>query len=384
MATRKETRPRIYGIDWLELYCIERGDRDYTANGFRSRGWLVSEREYGTKTMAEMFTLCTPLGDPFIEVRRAPRGVDDTTKSMVYEKGDCYIKLCNIYCYHENPIGLITQFVARERLTIKKIYRIDLFYDFEIFDSGDKPANVVRRIVEHKYAKINQFQRRTSGADTWTECYDNWLSWGRKKSMVSTKIYDKTKELRETGMRKPWIPELWRRAGYIDNVTEMTLNGKHVQMWRLEFTIKGNAKEWVYIPPEDSEDGREMRVPHSLQLYACPKGVLNAIANLIPHYFHFKIYEPNKRKSRCQDKVLFIFNSTEFESGFRLKNVSDAGRVRNVNVDDDRVALHHLINARMKLWGSRYDAQLQQIISDLDRSINKKCAEIYPSDAELF
>ena len=36
--------------------------------------------------------------------------------------------------------------------------------------------------------------------------------------MVSTKIYDKTKEIREAGFHKPYIVENWRRAGYIDDV----------------------------------------------------------------------------------------------------------------------------------------------------------------------
>lgn len=74
---RREKRERIVGIDWLELFVSERGDIDYSANGFRSRGWDVAEREYGTKTMAEMFTLLDAKGYPFIEVRRAPEASTD-------------------------------------------------------------------------------------------------------------------------------------------------------------------------------------------------------------------------------------------------------------------------------------------------------------------
>ena len=38
----------------------------------------------------------------------------------------------------------------------KRIYRIDIAYDFEYFDSGDQPARFARRYVECKYRKINQ------------------------------------------------------------------------------------------------------------------------------------------------------------------------------------------------------------------------------------
>lgn len=381
---RREKRERLVGIDWLELFVSERGDVDYTANGFRSRGWDVAEREYGTKTMAEMFTLLDAKGYPFIEIRRAPRGIDGFNKKTIYQQGDSYIRLSNLYCYDKDPVGLICEFVNRERYTIKKIYRIDIYTDFEIFDTGDKPANVVRRIVNHTYSKINQSHRRTSGQDTWTECLDNWVSWGNKGSMVNTKIYDKTKELRETGMHKPYIVENWRRAGYIDDVVNLSRNGSPVQMWRLEFSIKGNAKDWIFIGKEDCDDGIIHRVEHSLELYSTRSGLIDALANLVPYYFRFKIYEEGKRKSNCKDKQLFIFDDTEVERCFRLTNQSDAGRVRNVKIEDDIIALNHLVKAKMKLYGSEFDPVLSDMITKIGHKIDRKSMSIFQDDVEVF
>lgn len=381
---RREKRERLVGIDWLELFVSERGDVDYSANGFRSRGWEVAEREYGTKTMAEMFTLLDAKGYPFIEVRRAPRGIDGLNKKTIYQQGDSYIRLSNLYCYDKDPVGLICEFVNRERYTIKKIYRIDIYTDFEIFDSGDKPAKVVRRIVNHTYSKINQSHRRTSGQDTWTECQDNWVSWGNKGSMVNTKIYDKTKELRETGMHKPYIVEYWRRAGYIDDVVNISRNGIPVQMWRLEFSIKGNAKDWIFIGKQDCDDGIIHKVEHSLQLYSTHNGLIDALANLVPYYFRFKIYEEGKRKSNCKDKQLFIFDDTEVEQCFRLTNQSDTGRVRNVKIEDDIIALNHLVKAKMKLYGSEFDPILSDMITKIGLKIDRKSMTIYQDDVEVF
>lgn len=381
---RRESRERIVGIDWLELFVSERGDIDYSANGFRARGWEVVERDYGTKTMAEMFVLLDSKGYPFIEVRRAPRGLDALAKKTIYQQGDSYIRLSNMYCYDSDPVGLICEFVNRERYTIKKIYRIDIYTDFEIFDSGDKPAKVIRRIINHTYSKINQSHRRTSGQDTWTECFDNWISWGNKGSMVNTKIYDKTKELKETGMHKPYIVERWRKAGYIDNVVEISKNGTSVQMWRLEFSIKGNAKEWIYIGKDDCDDGMIHTLEHSLSLYSTPQGIANALANLIPYYFRFKIYEEGKRKSNCQDKTLFIFSDQEVEKGYRLKNQSDAGRVRAVKMEDDIIALNHLVKAKMKLYGSEFANQLSDMISELSHRVDQKSLSIYETPDDIF
>lgn len=381
---RRESRERIVGIDWLELFVSEEYQIDYSAEGFRSRGYSVIEREYGTKTMAEMFTILDNYGHPFIEVRRAPRGLDSGAGKTVYQLGDSYIKLANMYCYDADPVGLLLNFVDREKYYIKKIYRIDLFTDFEIFDSGDKPANVVRRIVNHTYSKINQSHRRTSGTDTWTECLDNWVSWGKQGSMVSTKIYDKTKEIRETGFHKPYIVENWRRAGYIDDIVNITREGKQVQMWRLEFSIKGNAKGWIHIDKNDSEDGGAHQLPHKLDLYRCRQGVINAIANLVPYYFRFKIYEEGKRKSLCRDKVLFIFDDAEYESGYRLTSESDIERVRAVDIEDDVIALNHLVRAKIKLCGTEFDQQITDVITQLQQRVDRKSMNIYKKVEGIF
>ena len=381
---RRETRPRIVGIDWLEMFVSERGDRDYSANGFRARGYEVVERDYGTKTMAEMFTLLDRRGYPFIEIRRAPRGLSSVAKRTVYEDGDSYVRLCNMYCYDANPVAVMEEFLSRERYTIKKIYRIDIFTDFEIFDSGDKPSKVVRRIVNHTYSKVNQAQRRVSGQDTWTECFDNWISWGKKGSMVSTKIYDKTKEIKETGMHKPYILELWRKHGYIDNVTNISKDGREVQMWRLEFSIKGNAKGWIHIDKDDTEDGGTHSLTHTLELYSQHLGIVNALANLVPYYFHFKIYEEGKRKSLCEDKVLFIFDKNEYEQGFRLTNESDINRVRKVDIEDDIIAVNHLVKAKLKLAGTEYDQTLTDLITKLQRRVDAKSMKIYDKHTDIF
>lgn len=381
---RRESRERIVGIDWLELYVNEGYGIDYSADGFRSRGYLVREREYGTKTMKEMFTLLDDRGNPFVEIRRNPRGLDAGAIQTVYQEGDAYVKLANMYCYDENPVAIMCEFLHRENYHIKKIYRIDLFTDFEIFDSGDKPANVVRRIVNHTYSKINQSHRRTSGEDTWTECLDNWISWGRKGSMVNTKIYDKTKELKDTGMHKPYIIEKWRKAGYIDDVVNLTREKEPVQMWRIEFSIKGNAKGWIYVDKNESGDSESHMLEHNLELYASRQGIVNAIANLVPYYFRFKIYEEGKRKSLCQDKVLFIFDDKEYEAGYRLTNEGDAERVRHVELEDDVIALNHLVRAKMKLAGSEFDQTLTEIITKMTLRVDRKSMDQFGTRTDIF
>lgn len=379
-----EKPARIFGIDWLEMFVSESTTVDYSAEGFRARGYDVKERDYGTKTMAEMFTLLDKRGFPFMEIRRAPRGLNQHPESCVYTFGDSYVRLCNLYCYDYNPMKLMCEFLEREKYTIKKIYRIDLYLDLVRFDTGDIPAKVARRIVNHTYAKVNQTHRRTSGDDTWTQCLDNWISWGATGSMVSTKFYNKTKEIKDTGMKKTYILENWRRHGIIDDTTEILKDGKHVDVWRLEFSIKGNAKGWIVIDKSDSEDGCRHMIPHNPRCYAEPQGVLNAIANLIPYYFKFRVYKEGVRKSNCPEKKLFKFDDDEAEIGYRLTSESDINRVRAVQVDEELIALHHLDKAYMKLMGTTLAPTLYRLIQDVHDRVSERAAMSYQRDTDIF
>ena len=379
-----EKQPRVFGIDWLEMFVSESTSIGYSADDFEARGWSVLRRDYGTKTMAEMFTLLDRRGFPFVEIRRAPRGLDKPADHTVYTYGDSYVRLTNLYCYDANPMRLMLDFLEREKYTIKKIYRIDLYLDIVRFDSGDIPKRVARRIVNHTYAKVNQTHRRTSGDDTWTECFDNWISWGATGSMVSTKFYNKTKEITDMGMKKTYILENWRRCGLIDDITTIRMKGEAVEVWRLEFSIKGNAKGWIYIDKNDSEDGCRHMVPHNPQCYIEPQGVLNAIANLIPYYFKFRIFREGVRKSRCPEKVLFKFDDAEAELGYRITSASDAGRVRGVDVDGELIALHHLDRAYTKISGTQLAPDLARLIHQLHDRVCERSARSFSPDPDVF
>lgn len=375
---------RCFGIDWLEYFVNEDPTFDYSPDGFRSRGWIVEERDYGTKTMAQMFKLLDFNMHPAFEVRRMPRGVDDPLKHTVYHPGDSYIRLDNMYCYDANPIELMEYFVKSNHYTFKKIYRIDLYIDLVKFDEGDLPATVAKRIVKHVYAKVNQARRRTAGNDTWEDCKDNWLSWGAAGSMVSTKFYDKSQEVKENKMKKPYVIETWRMAGFIDNVLTISKESSPVDVWRLEFSIRGNAKGWVVISEQESEDGGRYRLAHGPSVYNHPQGVLNAIANLIPYYFKFRIFEQGKKKYDCKEKVLFKFSEKEVELGYRLTSESDIDRVRSVNVSDDMKAADLVWRAATKIAGSSESVTLFNIYQSLLAKVDRKSEMQFSPNSDLI
>lgn len=375
---------RVFGIDWLEVYANEEPGYDFSPDGFRNRGWSVEERGYGTKTMGEMFKLLDNFGHPFIEVRRAPRGVDNPLSKTVYKPGDCYIRFDNMYCYDANPCRLMAEFLEREHITFKKIFRIDFFIDLVLFDTNDKPKDVIRRMINHTYSKINQTQRRTSGNDMWEGCEDNWIAWGASGSMVGTKFYNKTKEIKDNKLSKPYIVEMWRQAGYIDNVYTISKDNTEVDVWRLEFSLKAKTKGWVSATKEEKMQGLSFRLPHNLIVYSDPCGVFNALVNLIPNYFRFKIYEEGKVKSQCKDKELFRFKKNEAECGYRLTSESDIDRVRSVPLDNLQKALYHLSKAQVPLSSTKWSSKCQSLIQELVFAHNDKSLSIYSKDSDVF
>ena len=325
---------RCVNIDWLEVYCEESND-EYPCNAdyFTRRGYVVREREYGTRVYEEMFYILDRNGNDMFEVRRNPKSGDSSFVGL--SPMSTHIRLCNWVCYQSNCVQLLRDFLVRHNYIFHRIYRIDVCYDFERFDSGDKPERVARRIVEKTYLKMNQTKIHAIGDDNWGGYAWETLSWGSLTSMVSTKLYNKTKELAATGNKKPYILTQWMMAGLIDNpVTQVKYNkdGSRYKpdIWRVEFSIKSKADSWLILEDISGKRMKKKAVPHSLSLFDSQDKLWQRFQDLAYHYFRFKVktYKKQKRgvagfalgqiesnhdpelqrKDRMPEKVLFHYD----------------------------------------------------------------------------
>lgn len=314
---------RCVNIDWLEVYCLENKTRyPCDADYFRSHGYFVKEREYGTRQYNQMFTIEDEHGNPWIEIRRDPPSGDSKFSGLVPES--THIRLVNRACYEDDAVQKLRDFLLAHDYVFQRIYRIDVCYDFERFDYGDLPEKFAKRYIETKYRKINQAKLCAYGQDEWSNF--NWesLSWGNPKSMVSTKLYNKTKELESTGKKKTWIYWAWFCNGLIDNPVTQE---KHMDdgtsykpnIWRVEFSIKSQARNWVVIENQAGKRMKSKAIPHKLTLFDSRDKLWDRFEELAYHYFHFKYLEYEdtkggkkeralKRKDLCADKKLFKFN----------------------------------------------------------------------------
>lgn len=339
---------RCLNIDWLEVYAIEReGTRN--AVYFMHEGFIVHERPYGTPMYHEMFTIDGIDGEPLLEIRRSP-------KSIIFDPFSCHIRLNNRTCYFPNAIEILEEFMERYGYSFMRISRIDLCLDFVRFDTGDDPQKFVQRYMEGKYAKMNQVNLTGHARDSWNQRFWQSLSWGSKSSMVKTRLYNKTNELKEV-KDKPYIRQAWCAAGLVDDMHTLTKRmpdgTDQVQnVWRLEFEVMSGTKGWFRVETSHGEKNRFQSYRNNLDMYRDFPGRLQIFWSLVYHYFHFKHVEyisdakalvipalrsirnqdPDaklQRKDRCTDKVLFRIS--EKSQLYKLKDTRVASSQPKVN-----------------------------------------------------
>lgn len=310
-------------VDWFEVYCLESADQyPMDAEFFRRNGLWVKEREYGTRHYAQMFTIMDEYGEPWIEVRREPMSAGTAFTGFVRES--CRLRLVNRQCYFDDCVTRLRDFMARWNYIYKRIARVDICNDFVTFDSGDKPDRFARRYFENRFSKVNQTKVRGFAADGWASFAWESISWGSPSSAVSTKLYNKTKELRDGGMKKSYIPQAWFAAGIIDNPLDLP------DVWRVEFSIKSPIEGWVEIEDIAGKRVEGRKIPNSLSVYDARDKLWQRFEDLAYHYFRFKYveYKQNvnscvataltsirkygdrelKRKDLCREKPLFYFS----------------------------------------------------------------------------
>lgn len=299
---------RCINIDWLEVYALEPISSPRDADYFRRCGWEVQEREYGTPMYHEMFTLIDTNGYAIYEVRRNPKSRID--KGGLFDINGCHIRLTNRACYFDRAAEMLEQLLLQHQITFSRISRLDVCLDFKRFDSHDYPNTFIQRFMNGRYSKINQAELTAHGRDDWAGRCWNSLSWGRRESMIRTRLYCKSLELKEV-KDKPYIRQAWFASGLVDNpltCTQHNPDGSTFKpdIWRLEFQISSSVKRWFVINP-DGQENKYHSIRHVLSCYYTKDQLLTVFDSLQRHYFHFKYYDSHQRKDRCRDKVLFDF-----------------------------------------------------------------------------
>lgn len=335
------------------------------ADYFRSHGYIVHEREYGTRVYSEMFTIEDQHGHAFIEVRRNPQSGSSSFTGL--SELSCHLRLVNRACYANNPVRDMAEFMVKHDYIFQRIFRLDLCYDFIRFDSGDDPARFLRRYIENKFSKVNQCKVRVIGDDSWASFDWESVSWGAPSSMVGTKMYNKTKELKATGDKKPWIKQAWFESGLVDDPLNLP------DVWRIEFSMHSSARNWIVIEDADSKHNKKKAVPHTLEMFDGRDRLWERFEEMAHHYFQFRYVEylekvnsdgerNLKRKDVCREKRLFNFNLDR--TFYKIEGVAVECKP---DKDDD------ILRRRLTMYREKHaDPDLRRAIDVLLNNLNRE------------
>lgn len=335
------------------------------ADYFRSHGYIVHEREYGTRVYNEMFTIEDQHGHAFIEVRRNPQSGSSSFTGL--SELSCHLRLVNRACYANNPVRDMAEFMIKHDYIFQRIFRLDLCYDFIRFDSGDDPARFLRRYIENKFSKVNQCKVRVIGDDSWASFDWESVSWGAPTSMVGTKMYNKTKELKATGDKKPWIKQAWFESGLVNDPLNLP------DVWRIEFSMHSSARNWIVIEDADSKHNKKRAVPHTLEMFDGRDRLWERFEEMAHHYFQFRYVEyldkvnsdgerNLKRKDVCREKRLFNYNLNR--TFYKIEGVAVECKP---DKDDD------ILRRRLTLYREKHaDPDLRRAIDILLNNLNRE------------
>lgn len=287
---------RCINLDWLECYCLESCEHfPINAEYYKRLGYVVKERDYGTPQYREMFTIYEN-GKPFVEIRRNPYSIKK--KGGIFEENACHIRLDNSVCYDERPIDRLRRFLVAHDYTYKSVSRIDIALDFNDFDDGRSVRLFVDKYMRGELSKVNQPRVSAHGSDKWIGRCINSLKWGAQSSPNTTKLYNKTQELRECG-DKQYIREAWHAAGL-----DLTRD-----VWRIEFSM---TSEFQTL--KNRKTGELLK--KSISAYDTREKLLNQFFYMYNRYFDFRNVEYKKSgdlkpKYKCEKITLLNYSAKD-------------------------------------------------------------------------
>jgi hypothetical protein len=307
---------RCINIDWLQVFGTLGISPDIIEGALTVRGYKVKNNDRGTRHFKKWFTVYK-MNDiaPFIQLCFDPYSVKGKDTAGIFHPGACTVQLCNKWLYSPNPVEQLRSFCREIDMEYKALSRLDLCMDFQYFDNGMKPSNLIRGFYTVRYWKVGQIKALGVGKQH-NEYDPETLSFSGKKTAVSTKLYNKTKEMTEVKF-KPYIHDSWNDCGL--------LNGKDV--WRLEVSIKPDGKNMVNV-----NTGEMIAV--KLSVIDSPEKVMNLFFIFALKYWRWKDNNGHTPKKNARELELFkVSSDIQVWKPVRITNHMDTDRTAKMLVN---------------------------------------------------
>ena len=331
--------PHAINIDWLQIY-LHDGNQTESNLGMVYNGkssYEFKKAEYTSRQFSQIYDIYNSDGDHYAVLQRVPF-------SSIISSDGAILKLANRELYKPTMIDTLMIFLQSHNFTFKSISRLDICFDCNTLKNGLKHSSLIKGLQNGKYLKNNQGQAKQnfevqSTTNRIMEC--NSISFGSLSSAVKTKMYNKTKEMKDVKY-KPYIVESWRENG-IDTEKDV---------WRIEISIKADMTNIVHL-----STGETFRLTTDRLKLA--SDIQNIFYTYAAKYFSFKINDGKKNKTRMPNLDIFPDRPILTTQPIRITLQNDASR-------SDKVFLNKLHRIQTEL--RNVDDETLSSIEDVRRT----------------
>ena len=262
---------KIINIDWLSFFC-QCGDIVNFDN------YTLEEKKYGTQIFEKVADV--------IKYNEVVATVLWQPRSEILPKDSAMIKINNRQLYNGKWYQIFSDIADNWFCHHFKISRIDICADFLTFKNGLHPQTLISNFLTQKFVKVGRGKFKVMGSQKKYINYQ-YLRFGSGSSDISTYLYNKSAEMREV-RDKPYIRKQWENLN----------NKNNLDVWRLEFSLKGKSLKIV-----DTIDGNYMI--DNFKVLKDKEVISNIFSFMVNKYFSFVIPENQKNKSRWKKIKLF-------------------------------------------------------------------------------
>lgn len=278
---------KIINIDWLAFFCQCGDIVDFHT-------YTLEEKNYGTQIFKKVADV--------IKYNEVVATVLWQPRSDILPENSAMIKIKNRQLYNEKWYQIFSDIEKNWFCKNIKISRIDICADFLTFKNGLFPKTLISNFLSQKFVKVGKGTFKVMGNQKKYINYQ-YLRFGSGSSDVSAYLYNKSAEMREV-RDKPYIRQQWKNLK----------NRKKLDVWRLEFSLRGKSLKIV-----DTINGNF--VIDDFKSLTEKELIANIYSFMIKKYFSFVIREKQKNKNRWKKIILFENEDCHFKIvDFSLKS----------------------------------------------------------------
>lgn len=326
--------PYAINVDWLQVYCHDANIGFLNVIYFEKSNYEFVLLPHGSRHFKEIWEVYNEDGEKYAIIQRTPH-------SGIISSDGAIIQLCNRELYRPHYAAEFLLFLSAHKFAYKSISRLDICFDSNTLRNNLRHSSLIKSLMQGTVLKNNQSKVQwnfSSIANVGKPMVCNSCSFGSKSSGVSTKMYNKTLEMKEQ-KNKPYITENWVYNGL--NVNQ--------DVWRIEISIKSDSSTTIR-----TETGEIFRIDaDSLKMQQCVEDIFFSYAK---KYFSFKSNNGTKNKTRMPDYLIFPDERIATLHPVRITECKDSGR-------SDRIFLKKLLSLQTEF--AKTDSQTFQALKEV-------------------